>query len=347
GFIDIVLIVAFAALTRLEYPTGVGSAVPAQLVIVPMLFLMPLRLFPLAVSVASLLSLGFTLAQRRRPNLCPNALGACWFALPPVLLLLWDGEKPFSWSHWPFYVLVFASLSLTDLTQTALYERFVGGVAFRRLVFVLVTVYAFDALLTPIAMLAASVGGYSFLALLPFTGVLYLLGHERRGRLTAQSEATRLEKLAHIDELTRVANRRSFERRLAVEQARARRSGSGLNVCLLDLDRFKNYNDTYGHQAGDDLLRRVAAAWTEVLRPEALLARIGGEEFALILPDTASASAEGVAARLRAATPREITFSIGIACWNGEETIADLIGRADTALYQAKSEGRDRAVLSP
>lgn len=346
GFIDIVLIVAFALLARLEYPTGVGSAVPAQLVFVPMLFIMPLRFVPLAICAGSLLSLTIPLLQRRRPNLCPNALGACWFALVPAVLLYWAGEKPFSWSHWPLYIVVFAASSLTDLSQTALYERFVGGVPFRRLAFVLLTVYAFDALLTPIAMLAAADGGYAFLALLPFTGVLYLLGHERRGRLSAQSEAMRLDKLAHLDELTRVANRRSFERRLAMEQARARRTGAGLSLCLLDLDRFKHYNDTLGHPAGDDLLRRVAAAWSDVLRPEALLARIGGEEFGVILPEASPSAAEAIALRLRAATPREITFSTGIACWNGEESIAELIERADAALYQAKSEGRDRLVLS-
>jgi diguanylate cyclase (GGDEF)-like protein len=346
GFIDVVLIVAFAVLARLEYKIGVGSAVPAQLAFFPMLFLMPLWFVPLAVCAASLLSTAIGFALGRRPTLCPNALGACWFAIPPAAILLLAGEKPFSWSDWPLYLAVLLAQSLADLVQAALYERFVGSVPLRQLAVVLGPVYAFDALLTPMAMLAAGQGGYSFLALLPFTGVLYLLSHERRGRLDAQRKADRFHLLAHVDELTRLGNRRSFERRLVVERARARRAGGEFSVCMLDLDQFKRYNDTLGHPAGDDLLRRVAAAWSAVLRPEALLARIGGEEFGLILPDTSLSAAGAVTERLREVTPREITFSTGIAAWNGEETTAELIQRADAALYRAKSEGRDRLVLS-
>lgn len=195
-------------------------------------------------------------------------------------------------------------------------------------------------------MLAAAGGGYAFLAVLPLTGVLFLLSRERRSRLEAESEADRLGELAHLDELTQAANRRRFDERLEVEHARASRSGAPLSVCLLDLDRFKDFNDTHGHPAGDDLLRRVAAAWAEVLRPEALLARLGGEEFALILPDASSDDAEAVVERLRAVTPSDITFSAGIATWDGDEPATAAVGRADAALYRAKAAGRDRFVLT-
>jgi diguanylate cyclase (GGDEF)-like protein len=345
GPVGLVLVVAFAWLARLEYRVGEGAAVPTQLAFVPMLFLMPLRFVPVAVLAGSLLSTTVTLARRQHVTVCPNTFGACWFAIPPAALLLAAGEQPFAWGRWPLYLAVFGAQSLTDLVQTGVFARFVSGARLRELAVVFATVYGFDVLLTPIAMLAARQDSpYGFLALLPFTGVLNLLGRERRSRLDAQSEADRLHTLAHVDDLTRASNRRDFDRRLAVEHARAARSSGSLSVCLLDLDHFKRYNDTFGHPAGDDLLRRVTVAWASTLRPEALLARIGGEEFGLILPDASPEAAGTIIERLRAVTPREITFSTGLACWDGAETIAELIVRADAALYRAKNEGRDRLV---
>jgi diguanylate cyclase (GGDEF)-like protein len=346
GLVDVFLLVSFAVLVRLEYQVGAGAAVPAQLAFVPMLFLMPLRVVPLAVGGVCLLTSALATATGNRPHFCPNAFGACWFALPPAVILLVAGERTFTWHDWPLYVAAFVAQCLVDLVQAAAYERYVNGARMRPLAEVLGTVYAFDALLTPIAMLAALEGGYSFLALLPFTGVLYLLGRERRSRLSAQSEADRLEELAHLDPLTQTPNRRDFDRRLATERTRAERSGESLSICLLDLDHFKRYNDSLGHPAGDDLLRRVAGAWTSTLRAQALLARIGGEEFGLILPGATLEAAEAIVERLRGVTPREITFSAGLAAWDHEETIAALTERADVALYRAKREGRDRFVLA-
>ena len=346
GLIDVVLMLAFAWLARLEYPIGAGSAVPAQLAFVPMLFLMPLRDLPLAVGASSLLATGVAALRGRPPHPCPNALGACWFALPPAVILLLAGEQPFAWRHWPIYVAVFVAQSAADLVLTVAYERRVNAASLRPMLEVLATVYVFDALLTPIAMLAAAQGGYAFLAGIPFTGVLYMLGRERRSRLDAQSEADRLDALAHLDELTGAANRRSFDERLAAERSRALRTGESLSVCLLDLDHFKRYNDSFGHPAGDDLLRKVADEWTRALRAESLLARIGGEEFGLILPGAPAHVAEAVVERLRGVTPEQITVSAGIAAWSREETVAELVARADAALYRAKREGRDRLVLA-
>jgi diguanylate cyclase (GGDEF)-like protein len=256
-----------------------------------------------------------------------------------VLLLMATGEKAFAWHSWPLYALVLVLQCLADLVPAAVYERVVNATELRPLVGVLATVYGFDILLTPVGMLAAAEGGFAFLALVPFTGVLWLLSRERQSRLNA-------ELLAFVDELTGAANRRSFEDRLTVEQARAGRSGGDLSICMLDLDHFKVYNDTFGHPAGDDLLRRVTVLWSATLRPEALLARLGGEEFGLILPDASPDAAEIVVERLRRVTPPEVTFSAGIAAWDGEESLADVVERADAALYRAKSEGRDRFVLT-
>jgi diguanylate cyclase (GGDEF)-like protein len=344
--IDGVVLAVFILLTRLEYPIGVGSAVPGQLAFVPLLFLMPLKYVPIAVCLGSIAATLVLARAGRKPSLCPNALGTAWFTIPPVLILMAAGEQPFAWSRWPLYVAVLVAQSVADLVPAAIYERVVNTTQLRPLAGVLATVYGFDVLLTPVGMLAAAEGGWSFLAVLPLTVVLYLLSRERRSRIDAESEADRLSELAHADELTGAANRRSFDDRLAVEQARAARTGAELSICMFDLDHFKSYNDRFGHPAGDDLLRRIVARWSAALRPESLLARLGGEEFALLLPDASVAAAEIVVERLRDVTPPEITVSAGIATWDGREPIADAVSRADAALYRAKREGRDRLVLT-
>jgi diguanylate cyclase (GGDEF)-like protein len=130
------------------------------------------------------------------------------------------------------------------------------------------------------------------------------------------------------------------------ELERARRSGSPLCVAMLDLDHFKLYNDHNGHQAGDRILKEVAAAWRSAVRTTDLLARYGGEEFGLLLPACTLDDAIDVIKRMRVATPDEVTCSIGLANWDFRESAADLVRRADEALYDAKAAGRDRFVTA-
>jgi diguanylate cyclase (GGDEF)-like protein len=153
-------------------------------------------------------------------------------------------------------------------------------------------------------------------------------------------------RLARTDALTGVANRRAWDDELPRELARSTRSGQPLCVALLDLDHFKAYNDQYGHQAGDRLLKAAAAAWQSRLRKTDLLARYGGEEFAVLLPDCGLDSAMEIAERLRTAQP-EGTCSIGVAAWGGREATTQLVDRADRALYAAKEGGRDRSCAAP
>ena len=114
---------------------------------------------------------------------------------------------------------------------------------------------------------------------------------------------------------------------------------------MIDLDHFKEFNDERGHQAGDRFLKQAAAAWGVELRGTDFLARYGGEEFALALPGCSPETAMEVSGRVRTATPEGETCSIGVACWDGQEGAAALIGRADAALYQAKHRGRNATVL--
>ena len=150
---------------------------------------------------------------------------------------------------------------------------------------------------------------------------------------------------ALTDELTGLPNRRDCDREIEREIARARRSGL-LTVAIIDLDWFKRFNDTHGHLEGDRLLRGAADAWRAQLRGGDTLARIGGEEFVVLLPDSPEPAARHILERLQAAMPRGETCSIGFADWNGQETIEQLLARADAALYVAKSEGRNRIARS-
>jgi diguanylate cyclase (GGDEF)-like protein/PAS domain S-box-containing protein len=164
---------------------------------------------------------------------------------------------------------------------------------------------------------------------------------EQRAELLAQVQA-----LARTDPLTGVANRRVWEEELPREIDRAKRSGQPLCVAILDLDHFKAFNDTYGHQAGDRLLKATASAWQATVRATDLLCRYGGEEFALLLPNCSRDNARTLADRLRAAMPDSVTVSIGVAAWDGQETPDELLNRADQALYTAKATGRNRCVTA-
>lgn len=155
---------------------------------------------------------------------------------------------------------------------------------------------------------------------------------------------TKLRGIARTDALTGVPNRRAWDEEMPRALSRAQRSGETLSVALLDLDYFKAFNDSRGHQAGDHFLKEAAALWTEQMRGGDILARYGGEEFALLLPACPTGAAHAVTERLRCVVPDGQTCSVGIATWDGAESPEALVHRADGALYEAKRAGRDRVV---
>ncbi|MGA7885309.1 MAG: GGDEF domain-containing protein [Acidobacteriaceae bacterium] len=171
-----------------------------------------------------------------------------------------------------------------------------------------------------------------------------------------------LHTLASTDGLTGLLNRRAFEEILDRELRRAGRAGSSLTLLLLDLDSFKQVNDSFGHHAGDEVIRRVSAALRRSLRPMDALARYGGEEFVMLLRDLPLVQAHALAERLRveiaslAALPGNvsITASFGIDASRPEDSPEEILRRCDEALYRSKSRGRNRvtawtgiAVVSP
>lgn len=163
-------------------------------------------------------------------------------------------------------------------------------------------------------------------------------------RIEAEREELlgKVQDMATHDSLTGLPNRRALEEMLPRQLAGARRSGSPLCVAIIDIDHFKVYNDTHGHLAGDEMLRACARAWDSALRGEDTIVRFGGEEFLVVLPHTHPEQACEVAERLLERTPMGQTCSAGLATWDFVESVDDLLGRADKALYMAKAGGRDQ-----
>jgi two-component system cell cycle response regulator len=173
---------------------------------------------------------------------------------------------------------------------------------------------------------------------------------------TTRADNRRLEALATTDPLTKVLNRRALLERLTAEMDRAQRFGSSLSLLVLDVDHFKDVNDTAGHLAGDSVLRQLGARLEEEVRKVDIIGRYGGEEFVAILPETSLEGGQIFAERLRERVasrafdvgtgrrPVHLTVSIGIASFPSPqvETIEDLFARADAALYRAKSGGRNQ-----
>ena len=167
-----------------------------------------------------------------------------------------------------------------------------------------------------------------------------------RGDRRQHAAISQLAIEANLDPLTNVANRRLWNHALDEELRRARHDGGLFTVTLIDLDHFKVYNDTYGHPAGDRHLRMVADILVEAVRRNDLVARLGGEEFALLLSGSAASDAARVVDRIQPLIPNGQTLSAGIAQWNGTESAGELIARADLALYDAKAAGRNRLALA-
>jgi diguanylate cyclase (GGDEF)-like protein len=190
-------------------------------------------------------------------------------------------------------------------------------------------------------LLAGSVGGLAV-----------LFAAYRRVQLRERAAQSRIERLAHFDMLTGLPNRALLMDRLSQESARAKRGARAFAVLMFDLDGFKKVNDTWGHAAGDYVLKQVATRARQCVRASDTIGRLGGDEFLAILPETTLEGAQGVAEKLRAALkePYEVPkatanvgASVGIAVFPQHGTDADELQRAaDAALYHSKREGKNR-----
>jgi diguanylate cyclase (GGDEF)-like protein len=175
----------------------------------------------------------------------------------------------------------------------------------------------------------------------PAVTVVALLAHEVAAVIDRADMMSQLTAIAETDALTGLPNRRAWEASLR----QARRGRRPFTIAVLDLDHFKAYNDSHGHQAGDLLLKETADAWREQLRTGDLLARIGGEEFGLLLIDSEVGRAGEVSDRLRIHVTNGQSCSVGFAQATVGESPQRVMGRADAALYEAKRKGRNRVCV--
>ncbi|MCM5679312.1 GGDEF domain-containing protein [Schlegelella sp. S2-27] len=182
---------------------------------------------------------------------------------------------------------------------------------------------------------------------------MQLLQNVSLGGVVVTRLMARIRHLSDTDALTGLANRLRLQETLKGEALRHRRNGHAYSVALLDVDHFKSVNDTHGHAAGDQALRAVAEVLKRTARTSDTVGRLGGEEFCVVLPETAETGARALAERARVALKDEaivfeqrqirLTASFGVAtCTDPQEDWAALLKRADVALYRAKSGGRNR-----
>jgi diguanylate cyclase (GGDEF)-like protein len=200
------------------------------------------------------------------------------------------------------------------------------------------------AILSPVANSAGSrpdpAQAFAFIALAGALGIgSKRLFDEMRSRTVGRKRA------GQTDPLTGTLNRRTWEGVLSAQLAEAALTEQPASVAVLDIDHLKAYNERFGYDAGDRLLKFYAARWQAELRNGDLLARVNGGEFGVVLPHCHLEAAAAVIRRLCSVTA-STTTSAGVACWSGHESIQELVARADQALYRAKQEGRNRIVLA-
>ena len=206
--------------------------------------------------------------------------------------------------------------------------------------------------------LALAHAGLLALVVAPITYFAFVRPRDRQIQsVMATLEEAKLdaEELARFDSLTDVLRRRTLLEVFDIEVARAKRYGSALSCLMLDLDHFRKFNDAYGHQSGDRVLRLIARVISGQCRTSDHLGRYGGEEFLVILPETRIEDATTFAERVRSAVAEtsleqdeeRITVSIGVAQWdNADDSASGLISQMDQALLQAKAAGRNRIIAS-
>lgn len=274
------------------------------------------------------------------------AVAAC--AAYPAAGLLWfsGGRLP----NWAMHVVIVAGTTLVGVGVLMAG----AGVGSATVAFLYVFVALYTAHFFRPTVAAAHIG-YAIVSYGVFLGLV----HER----TAESEwlfvasivvatgiavgclSAEIRALALRDSLTGLGNRRAWEEALPRQVALASRSQKPLCVALIDVDGFKGLNDRDGHLAGDRVLSETATAWAAEVRASDLLARYGGDEFALLLPDCTIDRAMEIVSRLELACDG-VSFSTGVARWDGMEDVDALVHRADAALYLAKSQGGGRSVLA-
>ena len=351
-----VLVGAYAVASRVEFEVGGGAAVPTQLVLVPMLFVLPPAVVPLLVALGFVLSALPDYVRRTvHPGRAFVLLASSWHALGPALVFVLAGVGAPRLEDWWVYVLALGAQFALDAAATATRERIAFGLPPRALAAPLLYAYCVDALLAPVGLLAAVAsadGSPAWLLALPVVPLLGMIARERRGRIDRAIESDRAFRAAaqsaRLDPLTGLGNRRAWEE--AVAAADAGVDSRPACVLLLDLDGLKHANDTLGHDAGDALLCALADVVRAHVRDGDVVARVGGDEIAVLMTRTTAEESADVLARLGAAIDAHppvagtrLSASVGSAICPPAPSAAAAQLVADQRMYAGKRERRSRA----
>jgi diguanylate cyclase (GGDEF)-like protein len=213
----------------------------------------------------------------------------------------------------------------------------------------------------PVSAVSARVNGYRrrllFAAAITLALAAGLATRLARPVARVFADLARLTRQAHTDELTNLANRRALDERLDDEVDHAKRLGTNVAFVIADIDNFKSINDRYGHQTGDEVLRRVARTFADAVRELDLPGRYGGEEIGVVLPGTNLSGARALAEKIRKNLEElhitspdgeslQVTASFGAACFPAQAGVEELVAAADAALYEAKRTGKNRVVTA-
>lgn len=299
-----------------------------------------------------LFNLAILITTRRRQRFLLSLAPYLYIAL---LLAGWVYAFYFIYPVRLAHHIILATLLLLPTLYVHFFNRFFGQLALLQAGGVLLSFWLLSVphALTTVGgpalfdgLLFTVVFGISQGLLLTFVAASSWMGGEFK---QVRQEADWFQKLANHDSLTGLPNRRQVEHALHTAVAQSSRSGAPCAVLIIDIDHFKRLNDTFGHPAGDEVLRHIAARLRGELRAGNTLGRWGGEEFVIVAPQTELHEAQRLAERLRHAIRSEpaagehlVTVSIGITAYHSGDTPETLIARADRALYRAKQGGRDR-----
>jgi diguanylate cyclase (GGDEF)-like protein len=350
-WVAVLFVGCYAIVSQIEFEVGPGSAVPTELVLVPMLFAVPSGLVPLLVASGLVLG-GITerIGSRRRGERVAVLLCSSWHSVGPALVVGLLAPGPPSWDEVPVYVLAFVAQLGFDTVSVVVRHALGRGMRPSALVRPLGWAAFVDAALAPIALVSAFVvteRPVAIICVLPVAGLLHMLGGERRrwidDRIVLGQAVHDERRAARSDPLTGVGNRRAWEEIVRDVQAEHDRNGTAAAILLVDLNRLKETNDRHGHDAGDRLIQALANTLRHALPEGGFLARIGGDEFAVLVQGAGEDEGTSLAAdigRSVAAAERDgvpLLASLGVAACPPCASVEDAVRLADARLYQDKA----------
>lgn len=346
-------VAVYAVTSQIEFEVGPGSAVPTVLVLVPMLFVLPVGAVPLVAASGLLLGgLAERARSRRHHDRIAVLLCSSWHTIGPTLVLGLLAPGPLAWGRLPYYVLALVTQLAFDIAAVLVRHGIGRGVAITSLLRPFGWVAVVDATLAPVAFVVAWAATNDVLALvcvLPLASLLHALSVERRKTIDESVELGRAvedaSREARSDPLTGIGNRLAWEEAIDAARSRLARTGEPVSVLLVDLDRLKETNDRYGHDAGDRLIRGLAAALAHAVPEGATLARIGGDEFAVLALDLDEPGSHDLVRALRLTLGTLEVGGISASASIGEATcppcssLDEALRLSDERLYADKAEG--------